>query len=76
MGGARDAIAAGNYAEGLARLDLLCAAGEQVCIDGGSWILARELVWEEDPPYAAWASQRPPDPLRGGHSRLTTLECI
>ena len=70
VAGARDALRGGRPAEALARLDLLAVAGEQVSIDRGSWLVARELLWEDDPPWHSFAQQRPADPLRAAHSFL------
>ena len=68
--GARDALRAGRTEEALARLDLMMIAGEQVSIDRGSWLVARELLWEDDPPWHAFSQARPADPLRSPHSFL------
>lgn len=70
VAGARDALAAGRTEEALARLDLAIVAGEQASIDGGSWILAQELFWEDDPPYAAFMGRRPADAGRSATSHL------
>jgi len=70
IAGARDALANGRSAEALARLDLACVAGEQTCIDGGSWLLAQELLWEDDPPFHSFSVRRPADPGRAAHSQL------
>ena len=70
VAGARDALAAGRTAEALARLDLALIAGEQASIDGGSWLLAQELLWEEDPPFGAFAARRPTEPGRAATSHL------
>lgn len=72
VAGARDALAAGRTAEALARLDLALIAGEQTSIDGGSWLLAQpqELLWEEDPPFGAFAARRPAEPGRAATSHL------
>ena len=70
LAGARDALHAGRTAEALARLDLLMVAGEQVSIDGGSWLLAQELLWEDDPPFHSFSGSRPADPSRAAHSHL------
>ena len=70
VAGARDALAAGRVPEALARLDLAIVAGEQCSIDGGSWVLAQELLWEDDPPFHAFSGHRPADPTRAAHSHL------
>ena len=70
VAGARDALAAGRSQEALARLDLAVVAGEQVSIDGGSWILGQELLWEDDPPFHSFSGHRPSDPGRAAHSHL------
>jgi hypothetical protein len=52
LAGALDALLQGNQEEATARLILALIAGEQVSLDGGSWQLAWELMFEEDyPPY-------------------------
>ena len=70
VAGARDALAAGRTAEALARLDLAVVAGEQVSLDGGHWLLAQELLWEDDPPFHSFAGHRPAEPSRAAHSHL------
>jgi hypothetical protein len=68
--GARDALAEGRTDEALARLDLLCVAAEQLAMDRGQWVLARELLFDSDPPYHAWAYARLPDPMRNPHPAI------
>ena len=70
VAGARDLLRAGKGDEALARLDLLCIAAEQVAMDRGSWVMARELLFAEDPPYHAWLGARPHDPLRQPHPSI------
>ena len=70
--GARDALRQGKTEECLARLDLLLIAGEQSAIDVGSWVLAQELLWEDDPPFSFFAGHlnRQGDSIRAACSRL------
>ena len=70
--GARDALRLGKTEECLARLDLLMIAGEQSAIDVGSWVLAQELLWEDDPPFSFFAGHlnRQGDSIRAACSRL------
>lgn len=70
--GARDALRLGKTEECLARLDLLLIAGEQSAIDVGSWVLAQELLWEDDPPFSFFAGHlnRQGDSIRAACSRL------
>ena len=70
VAGARDALRSERPQEALARLDLLLLAGEQVSIDRGSWLVAREMLFEDDPPYHAFEVTRPQDPLRAAHPFL------
>ena len=70
VAGARDALQAGRTEEALARLDLLLVAGEQVAIDRGSWVLAQELLLEDDPPFHAFTDSRQGDTTRAAVSRL------
>ncbi|CAE8614379.1 unnamed protein product [Polarella glacialis] len=57
VAGALEALTDGKPEERKARLLLLLAAGEQLCLDGGSMLLAQELVVEEIPPYESFQPQ-------------------
>ena len=86
VAGAYDALVRGAVPEARARLALLMVAGEQSCMDGGSWLMARELLLEEEPPFGAIAARgtegkeraRPTtcDPRWGevAHARLRELD--
>ena len=45
-------------------------AGQQTAIDAGSWVLAQELLWEDDPPYHNFVGHRTSDSSRAAISRL------
>ncbi|CAE8689683.1 unnamed protein product [Polarella glacialis] len=57
VAGALEALTDGKPEECKARLLLLLACGEQLCLDGGSMLLAQELVVEEIPPYGSFRPQ-------------------
>ncbi|CAE8620685.1 unnamed protein product [Polarella glacialis] len=57
VAGALEALTDEKPEECKARLLLLLACGEQLCLDGGSMLLAQELVVEEIPPYGSFRPQ-------------------
>ncbi|CAE8730434.1 unnamed protein product [Polarella glacialis] len=57
VAGALEALTDGKPEECKARLLLLLACGEQLCLDGGSILLAQELVVEDIPPYGSFRAQ-------------------
>ncbi|CAE8611659.1 unnamed protein product [Polarella glacialis] len=57
VAGAMEALTDVKPEECKARLLLLLACGEQLCLDGGSMLLAQELVVEEIPPYGSFRPQ-------------------
>jgi hypothetical protein len=70
IAGIHEALVARRFKEARARTALALAAGEQFAIDHGSWLLAWEvLLEEEEPPYASFAQHRV-TASRAAHSRL------
>ena len=57
IAGAYDALVRGSAAEARARLALVMIAGEQQSMDGGSWLMARELLFEEEPPFSSFGQR-------------------
>ena len=53
-------------AETRGRLATMMVVREQLSLDRGSWLLAQELMWEEDPPYSAFGSRGPDQSRRPG----------
>ena len=70
VAGARDALRAGRPEEALARLDVFMIALEQSCIDGGSWLMGSELLWEPEPPYVASSVSTQSDSWKRPSSQL------
>ncbi|CAE8592212.1 unnamed protein product, partial [Polarella glacialis] len=59
-----------KYEEARARIALLLAAGEQFSMDGGSWLLAAEILMEQPPPFSSFARRQLPEPSELQHSSL------
>ena len=57
IAGAYDALVRGAVPEARARLALAMVAGEQACMEGGSWLMARELLLEDEPPFGPIAAR-------------------
>lgn len=70
VAGALDALRAGNPEECRARLNLLLAAGDQMSIDRGSWIVAGEILLEEPPPMSVFQSHLLPSESEAPYTRL------
>lgn len=68
--GVWDALQAGAYAEAQARVGLLLAAGDQLAIDRGSWVVASELLLEDGPPMAVFAAHTLPSELDQPYTKL------
>ena len=58
--GALDCMRQQKYAEARARLCLMLAAGDQLSIDRGNWLVASEMLLEEGPPMATFAQHSLP----------------
>ena len=63
------ALTAGRTDEAVARLYLMLAAGEQVSLDGGSWVMGLDYALCSEPPMAAFATHQPSS-SRDPHSHL------
>ena len=70
VAGALDSLRAGNQEECRARLNLLLAAGDQMSIDRGSWIVASEILLEEPPPMSVFQSHVLPSEGEAPYTRL------
>ena len=70
VAGALDSLRAGNQEECRARLNLLLAAGDQMSIDRGSWIVASEILLEEPPPMSIFQSHLLPTEGEAPYTRL------
>lgn len=70
VAGALDALRAGNQEECRARLNLLLAAGDQMSVDRGSWIVAGEILLEEPPPMSSFQSHLLPTESEAPYTRL------
>lgn len=57
IAGAYDALVRGSVTEARARLALAMIAGEQQSMDGGSWLMARELLFEDEPPFSSFGQR-------------------
>ena len=60
VAGALDCMRQQKHAEARARLCLILAAGDQLSIDRGNWLVASEMLLEEGPPMAAFAQHALP----------------
>ena len=70
VAGALDSLRAGDQEECRARLNLLLAAGDQMSIDRGSWIVASEILLEEPPPMSVFQSHVLPLEGEAPYTRL------
>ena len=70
VAGALDALRAGNQDECRARLNLLLAAGDQMSIDRGSWVVAGEILLEEPPPMSIFQNHVLPSEGEAPYTRL------
>lgn len=70
VAGARDALRWGRPGEALARLDTFIIALEQASIDGGSWLLGAEMLWESEPPSVVSSGSNAMDTFRRPTSAL------
>ena len=68
--GALDALLAGREEECKARLCLMLCALDQSALDGGSWLLASEMLLESPPPLSSFSKHRSPEP---GESHQTKV---
>ena len=60
IAGALDCMRQQKHAEARARLGLLLAAGDQLSIDRGNWLIAAEMMLEDGPPLAAFGQHTLP----------------
>ena len=58
--GALDCMRQQKHAEARARLCLMLAAGDQLSIDRGNWLVASEMLLEDGPPMATFAQHTLP----------------
>eukprot|EP00438_Fugacium_kawagutii_P003006 Skav233485 [mRNA] locus=scaffold1310:150240:151919:+ [translate_table: standard] len=70
LAGIWDALRLGRIPEARARAALGVAVVDQVNIDRGSFLLARELMLEEAPPAHAFNAHHLPDQWEAAHTRL------
>ncbi|CAE8619937.1 unnamed protein product [Polarella glacialis] len=70
IAGIHSCLKSERYEEARARTALLLAAGEQFSMDGGSWLLAAEILLEQPPPFSSFACHQLPEPTELQHSRL------
>ena len=70
IGGVLDCLREGLVSEARARCCLLLAAGDQLSIDRGSWLVSQEILLEEGPPVAAFAQHVLPTDTEPPHTRL------
>ena len=70
VAGALDSLRAGNSEECRARLNLILAAGDQMSIDRGSWVVASEILLEEPPPMSVFQSHLLPTDSEAPYTRL------
>jgi hypothetical protein len=71
LAGIHQALVEERPAEARARACLGLVAGEQMGIDGGSWRIAREFLFEDPPPMASFQGHRLP--VLGAEAQLTRL---
>eukprot|EP00434_Breviolum_minutum_P008447 symbB.v1.2.007452.t1/scaffold445.1/size204899/15 len=70
VAGSLDSLRAGNSEECRARLNLILAAGDQMSIDRGSWVVASEILLEEPPPMSVFQSHLLPTDSEAPYTRL------
>ena len=70
IGGVLDALNQQRISEAKARCCLALAAGDQLSIDRGSWLVAGELMLEEAPPLASFAQHSLPMAHEAPYTRL------
>ena len=70
IAGALDCMRQQRYAEARARLCLLLAAGDQLSVDRGSWLIASEMMLEDGPPMAAFNNHTLPQDHEAPFTRL------
>ena len=70
VAGILDALRDKKEAEARARAGLLLAALDQSAVDGGSWLLAQEVLLEPYPPFSAFGRRTGLDQLESPQSRL------
>ena len=67
MAGLHDCLMSGRVEEARARAALGVVIAEQLSLDAGSWLMANELVFEEDPPFPQFSKNE------GGGSASSSL---
>ena len=70
VAGALDCLRAGRPFKAQARLGLLLAASDQAAIEGGSWLLASEMLLEPQPLVASFAKHRAPEAWETRQTKL------
>lgn len=70
IAGVLDCLRDGLVSEARARCCLLLAAGDQLSIDRGSWLVSQEILLEEGPPVAAFSQHVLPTDTEPPHTRL------
>ena len=60
VAGALDCMRLHKHAEARARLGLMLAAGDQLSIDRGNWLIAAEMMLEDGPPLATFSQHTLP----------------
>ena len=70
IAGVMDCLKQGLVPEARARCALLLAAGDQLSVDRGSWIVAQEILLEECPPFGAFNLHQLPTETEPPHTRL------
>ena len=60
VAGALDCMRQHKHAEARARLGLMLAAGDQLSIDRGNWLIAAEMMLEDGPPLATFSQHTLP----------------
>eukprot|EP00438_Fugacium_kawagutii_P029903 Skav200720 [mRNA] locus=scaffold2650:194332:201147:- [translate_table: standard] len=70
IAGIYDCIKAQRFEEAKTRALLALAAGDQVSIDRGSWVIAQEILLEDPPNSAAFQQHTLPGELEAPHSRM------
>ena len=71
IAGIHSCLARGKTEEARARAALALVAGEQFSMDGGSWMMAQELLFEDPPPLSSF--EKRPTQARGSEVPHTHL---
>ena len=70
IAGALDCMRQHKHAEARARLGLMLAAGDQLSIDRGNWLIAAEMMLEDGPPLATFGQHQLPQEHEAPYTSL------